>query len=167
VPRRSPPALACLAAALLAGCGDDPGDPPPVGTGPVPAVPAPGESRSPPVGPTAPAEPVRSVQITQLMLVYRTPRVPEATRTKDEARRLARDLLDRARRGTPLDDLVAAHTDDRGDDGRPFNRGSYSLDPREERTRLLVAAAKAVPVGELAPEPFDTGVAYLVFRRDR
>lgn len=93
---------------------------------------------------------------------------PDWKTTKEEALVIARDLIAKAKAGTPMEELVYAHTDDRGDDGKPFNRGDYSLDPRDRSTQArLIAAVERTPVGEVASTPYDSGVAWIVFRRDR
>jgi len=47
--------------------------------------------------------------------------VPGVTRTKDEAQRLARRVLDDARRGLDFDELVRLYSDDSG------GKGSYAM----------------------------------------
>ena len=170
--------VACAVATLAAGCGEP--DAPPArtpsagtpATGAPPPAPPPPPTPPRPGGPPEPGsagtEPLRSIQITQVMIVYRSKTLPDAKRTREEAKAFAEDLLAQARRGTDIEKLVYEHTDDRGEDGRPFNRGSYSLHPKDPRTQAgLIAAAKATPVGTLVSEPYDSGLAFLVFRRDR
>jgi len=93
---------------------------------------------------------------------------PDQVRTKEEALTLARDLIARAKAGARFDDLVYTYSDDHEPGQPPFNRGDYSLDPRDRRTQAgLIAAVQRTPVGEIASQPYDSGVAWIVFRRDR
>ena len=151
VPRRSLVliALALLGAAFaaVAGCGPD--DPKP--TPPIP------RNRSTP----------KSVTFTQIEIDYvRSRDRPHITRTKDEARDLARKLVARIQMGESMDVLVSEYTDDRFPDGKVFNSGSYSKTRSQIANEAMRNAVFALEVGQLAPEPVDSGIAYHVLRRD-
>ena len=107
------------------------------------------------------------VEFTQIMLAYaRAGGVATATRTREAAFALARTLIARIRGGTSMEDLVAEYTDDRGDDGRPFNGGSYTMTRSKPAVAAIKDAAFALDVGQLSPDPIDSGYAVHVIRRD-
>jgi hypothetical protein len=110
---------------------------------------------------------VPSYQVTTILLAYKTPRLPEAKRTREETRALAESLVRRIREGESMERLLLAHTDDRDESGEPFNGGTYSIlaegDPADSR---LVALAARAPVGQVAPDLFDSGTAIVILRRD-
>jgi hypothetical protein len=141
--------LAATALCALTACGPDAGRPPP---------------RS---GPPAPP-PDTSFEITQVLIGYRVEGRTPFTRTRAEAYRRAQQALDRALAGEPLERLVLEMTDDRDPEGQPFNRGSYTL-PKSggPQMKVLQDAVRATPVGRVHEAPVDTGLAYVVFRRDR
>jgi hypothetical protein len=64
--------------------------------------------------------------------------------------------------------LVRNYTDDRDEaTGLAFNDGSYTI--ARFQTQVIASVRDAVfslRAGELRPEPLDTGLAYLVIRRD-
>lgn len=149
-----------LLAAGVAGCGDEP----------------PKASNDP-----TPVRVTKSVTFTQVLLAYArgdrppvtVPRrrdgkveVEPVTRTKEEALRLAQSLLGRIRAGESMERIVSEATDDRSEDGRPFNDGTYTkapFDPTHPELRRVVFSLK---VGELHPVPVDVDDAYLLVRRD-
>jgi hypothetical protein len=121
-------------------------------------------------GPTAPrrARPADEVvTFHQVMIGYAVPGRTKFARSKAEAFDLAQRVLARARGGEPFDALIRAWTDDRDELGRPFNRGSYTIARRATPTLPQVKAAVfGLAPGALLPEPLDTGLAYLVIRRE-
>ena len=136
--------LALLAsAATLAGCGD--------------TEPLPGR-----------AEP-SSIQITQVTLVYGRP-VKEREnllRSKEEARRLALSLIERIQAGERMESLLLRYTDDLDPVSRePTNSGTVTLARVTPALSSVKDVAFRLKVGELHPKPIDTGIAYLVVRRD-
>lgn len=151
------PALALvLLASLASGCGgDEPGPAP----GPAPA-------------PVAPAPRPRSrdevATFTQILVGYRSERFPDTfRRSAAEARAIADDLVAKLRAGASMERLVEQHTDDRNEEGKPFNDGTYTI--ARGVTPVMPAVEKAVfslRKGEILPTPLDTGVAFLVLRRE-
>jgi hypothetical protein len=139
-------ALLVLAlAAPLAGCGD---------------APAPSPPRSPPAD--------GSIEFTQILVGYRVEGRTPFLRSRSEALAFAEKALSRARAGESMQSLVEELTDDRDARGEPFNRGSYTIAKSDRRVvRVLREAILDTPVGELHPRPVDTGLAFVVFRRDR
>lgn len=124
-------------------------------------------SAPPAVGPGPVASRSATATITQIMIAYRTDRgVSTVTRTRAQAYELAVALIERIRQGESMESLLLAHTDDRGDDGKPFNRGSYTFAPTTPALPVIRRAAFDTPIGKLAPEPVDSGFAYHVIRRD-
>ena len=99
-------------------------------------------------------------------VVAREGSVAKVARTKETALVLARELIARIRGGASMESLVAEFSDDRGDDGKPFNSGSYTIARNTPTVATLKNAAFGLAVGELAPEPIDSGSAIHVIRRD-
>jgi hypothetical protein len=143
--------VAWALALSLGACGDDPPAPtPPTATPPAPVSPRP-----------------KTYQITMILVRYRTPGVEDVARTHDDAKRLATRLTDEIRAGASMESLLR-YTDDLGDDGRPFNGGSYSLRAGDPKVNAgLLALIETLEPGALAKEPYDSGLGFLVVRRDR
>ncbi len=145
-------AAALLALLALAGCGD--GDGP---TGKRPLAP----------GPRGPAARKDVATFSQIMFVYRGANGQTFKRTRPEALALARDMLRRLAAGEPMAVLIRTYTDDLGVDGKPFNSGSYTIARTQAQVMASVREAVfALQPGELRTEPLDTGMAFLVIRRD-
>lgn len=142
-------AAALVALAWLAGCGD----------GTPPARDGRGSPR------TSSRKDVAT--FSQIMFVYRGADGAFLKRTRPEALALAQDMLRRIAAGEPMAVLIRNYTDDVGDDGRPFNSGSYTIARTQAQVMPKVrdAVFRLAP-GELLPEPLDTGLAFLVIRRD-
>lgn len=108
------------------------------------------------------------MDVSQITVMYgqRTDR-PGTDRTKAEALEVAKQALKRIAGGVPFERVLEETTDDRDEVGKPFNRGSYTI---AESSRAMVAVkqvAYSTPVGLIHPHPIDTGVAWLILRRDR
>lgn len=145
-------AAALLALLALAGCGD--GDSP---TG----------TRPPAPGPRGPAARKDVATFSQIMFVYRGANGQTFKRTRPEALALAQDMLRRLAAGEPMAVLIRNYTDDLGVDGKPFNSGSYTIARTQAQVMASVREAVfALQPGELRTEPLDTGMAFLVIRRD-
>ncbi|HVG94223.1 MAG TPA: hypothetical protein VND21_07240 [Planctomycetota bacterium] len=153
LPRTAVRALVALAlAAALAACGDAPTPP---ATPPTPAPPK-----------LLPAD--GTVEFTQVLVGYRVQGRTPFQRSKSEALTRAQMVLTRAQAGEPMENLVRELTDDRNDAGDVFNRGSYTIAKSDRRVvRVLREAILDTPVGALHHRPVDTGLAFVVFRRDR
>ena len=127
-------AAAALGLAIVAQAAtDDPGSAP----APAPAQPAASPEASKPTPTPAPRtqEPARVV--VQHILVSFSGKLPGKTinRTQDEARQLAGELLERARKGEDFDALVKQYTDDQAPGiYKLYNRGRTPVD-RDERAR--------------------------------
>ena len=104
--------------------------------------------------------------ITQILLRYATKQHPEAGRTKAEARALAYALIERIRNGERMETVMLENTDDKGPDGRPFNDGVYLLVRGAAALPVVQKAVFDAPIGRVARDPVDTGLAYLVIRRN-
>lgn len=145
--------LGALLLAATAACGDDPPAPP---------------ARATPPAPTRPRSRDEVATFLQIMVGYRSERFPDTfRRSASEARARADDLLEQLRAGTPMERLIAEHTDDRDDAGKPFNGGSYTI--ARGVTPVMPVVEKVVfslAKGELARAPVDTGVAFLLIRRE-
>lgn len=145
-------AAALLALLALAGCGDGDG---PSGT------------RPPAPGPRGPAARKDVATFSQIMFVYRGANGQTFKRTRPEALALAQDMLRRLAAGEPMAVLIRNYTDDLGVDGKPFNSGSYTIARTQAQVMASVREAVfALQPGELRTEPLDTGMAFLVIRRD-
>lgn len=143
------PAVALLALLLLAGCGD--------------GAPPTGARR----GTRGPAARTDVATFSQIMFVYRGADGNVLKRTRPEALALAHEMLRRIAAGEPMSLLIRNYTDDVGDDGKPFNSGSYTIARDQARVMPVVRdAVFRLGRGELLPEPLDTGLAFLVIRRD-
>ena len=150
-------AAALLALLALAGCGDGDG---PAGDGPA-------GKRPPGAGTRGPAARKDVATFSQIMFVYRGANGQTFKRTRPEALALAQDMLRRIAAGEPMAVLIRNYTDDLGVDGKPFNSGSYTI--ARTQTQVMASVREAVfalQPGELRAEPLDTGMAFLVIRRD-
>lgn len=140
---------------------------PPEGTdAPKPGTP-PREAPPPPTPPRPPPD-AHAATFTQILLLYRVEggRTRDGKRTKAEAFELARDLIRRIRAGESMETLVLRHTDDLDDRGKPFNDGSYSLADTSPALPAVKRAAFGTRIGQVCPDPVDTGFGYVVIRRD-
>ena len=146
-------------ALLLAACGDEkpsrPVPPPPPSASDVRV--AAGSTQLPRGAP-------KSVTFRQIMLIYRL-KQGRADRTRADAYALAKSLIDQLRDGAKMA-LLLKNSDDRESDGRLFNSGSVTLAQDSPAMPVVMRAAFSTPVGQVAPEPIDTGFAFLVLFRD-
>jgi peptidyl-prolyl cis-trans isomerase SurA len=102
-------------------------------------------------------EPVARLRARHVVVAWRGAcRAPlEVTRTKDDARRRAQDVLARAKAGEPLDDLARRFTDEPGGAARGGDLGELpwgSLVPELENALAEVDGRALVP--ELVESPF-------------
>jgi hypothetical protein len=139
--------FAAAAFLLLAACGD------------APAPPAKPKPAPPPV-----ADPKSSVNVHQIMLLY-APKRPD--RSHDQAFALAERLIARAKAGEAFETLIVEATDDLTEEGKPFNRGDYTISLRGAADPVFVKYVLNLKVGEIGTTPYDSGQAILVVRRDR
>ena len=109
-----------------------------------------------------------TANITQIMIMYDRDRGGAKARlTKREAYELAKDLIARIRKGETMESLVNTYTDDIfAETGKPMNRGESRIAATSPAVPAIKKAAFSTGIGELAPEPIDSGLAYHVIRRD-
>jgi hypothetical protein len=115
-------------------------------------------------GSGAQAEP-EQVTITRIVVGYKG-KGPKTNRTRDEALRLAKSILDDVRSGRrTLEELVVSMSE-----GNKDKQGSLTFGRGEPGSSdyALRQVAFATPVGALATEPLEIPEAgFMVFRRDR
>jgi hypothetical protein len=154
--RRTALALGLAAALVLAACGESPSTPG-------------GSGGTPPAATPSASAPLT---VTHFLIAYRDPSyMKDATRTKEQALAVAKSLLQDAIGGRPFDEIVEKFTDDRDrktgkpntNNGKP---GSYTFPP-PQMMPAFDKAARATPVGKIAPEPVETPYGYHVIRRDK
>ena len=119
----------------------------------------------PPIRTARPGD--ESASFLQIMIAYQRPGgVDTVRRTKPEALELARSLIERVRRGEAMEALLGEYTDDRDPEGKPFNRGSYTIARSSPTKAAIKQAVFATRIGELVPEPVDSGYAFHVIQRE-
>jgi len=111
----------------------------------------------------APVEPTR-VLVQHVLLSFEGSKVTGATRTKDEARVLALNVLEQAKGGRDFDELVRLYSDDRSGGGRIAlaNWGVPTQADELERRKMVrgfSAAAFALPVGEFGLVEYDANAS--------
>jgi len=160
--RLSLPSLLVLAASLATGCGTAPqATPAASSTEASPAAaatPAPvPTAAAPTAAPTAAADHIR----LQHILISFAGKVPgkNITRSQDEARALANQILDRARKGEDFDGLVKASTDDQhpgiyGLSNRGVAPGPGEF-PREQMVPAFGNVGFSLQVGEVGMADYD------------
>jgi hypothetical protein len=105
------------------------------------------------------------VVILEVVVTFRSEANPKGTRTKEEALRVARSVRADMLAGKPAADLLA-FTDVRGRDMKPFQDGRFRLTRKSAVAPPLLDAAFATRVGEVGPEPIETDIGWVVFRRE-
>jgi parvulin-like peptidyl-prolyl isomerase len=150
--------LALAAALVLAACGDQPASPPPGGGA------APGAAGAPPAD--------GKMTVTHFLIAFKSAQyMPQAKRTKEQAREVAKSLLQDAVGGRPFEEIVEKFTDDKDQKtGKPNTNngkpGSYTFPP-PQMMPAFDKAARDTPVGKIAPEPVETPYGFHVIRRDK
>ena len=128
-----------------------------------------GENEAPAPAPAPRASSPEDVAtISLIMVVYRSATKPEWPRSQDEARARAEEAVRRLRAGESMETLTRELTDDVDEEtGTPFNGGTYTISRRKPGAMHAVKdVVFALKPGELMPRPVDTGLAYLVIRRE-
>ena len=151
--------LAVLVA--LAGCAEKAGPSAPPAAAPAPApTPAPAPAPTPPPAPPEP-EPARITVQHILVAFVGASRAPESvTRTKDEARKFAQELLERVRKGEDVTTLAQQFSTDPGG-GRYslVNNGVAKVKssdiPRKQFIRPFTDVAFKLKVGEAGLVEYD------------
>jgi hypothetical protein len=158
-----------LILALASGC--DRSTPPGTGSGPAPdaAQPPPptvaeqsGEKRLRPPPPLNTTPPPFKLGASHVLIQYEGATRSKATRTKEEARALATDVLARAKKGESFADLARELSDDPGKaDGGDL--GAFEL---ERMVAPFSNAVSKVEPGEFVPEVVETEFGFHVIRRE-
>jgi len=156
-----------LILALASGC--DRSTPPGTGSGPAPdaAQPPPptvaeqsGEKRLRPPPPLNTTPPPFKLGASHVLIQYEGATRSKATRTKEEARALATDVLARAKKGESFADLARELSDDPGKaDGGDL--GAFEL---ERMVAPFSNAVSKVEPGEFVPEVVETEFGFHVIR---
>ena len=94
----------------------------------------------------------------------------KVVRSKAVGKQVAMSLIAEIQAGRSFEDLVTKFTGDLDKDGKPNTNngkpGSYTFTPGM-MVPAFEQAAKATPVGKLAPEPIETPYGYHILRRDK
>ncbi len=115
------------------------------------------------VRPAESDEPARVV-VQHVLVSFEGTRVTGATRTKDEARRLAHRVLDDAKSGRDFSELVRLYSDDRTPDGKIAlaNWGVPTEGDEMERRKMVRgfgALAFKLAVGEIGMLEYDVNAS--------
>ncbi len=109
----------------------------------------PGATTTPPVDPNAPkmtkpeGEPDR-VSVKHVLIAYKGASRASATRSKDEARELAKQIFTHASNGAPFEELMAKYTDDPGSkDGKTYPMVNHGVTPAGPDESARSGMAKA------------------------
>ena len=107
-------AIAALGVFTILGCTTSTTTPAPTATTAEPAAAASAPTAAPAAPPTKSAAPADHIKVQHILIAF-AGKVPgkNVTRTQDEARALANEILERARKGEDFDALVRQYTDDR------------------------------------------------------
>jgi hypothetical protein len=160
--RRSPvfALLLPLAAASVAGCPSltEPGDPvvfadpppPPSASVATTAVASAPPAPSPNVPPTPSAPPVvpqETITASHILVSWKGAALPGATRTKDEARKRAQEVIDKLKKGGDFAKLAAEYSEDRSNKDRGGDLGAFA---KGRMVPPFENAAFALKVGEVS-----------------
>ena len=104
-------------------------------------------------------------EITQIVVMFRTPKNSKATRSKEEARAVATSLQADLVAGRNITDLLK-FTDFVDRDHKPYNRGRSRVTKDWDSAPALRDAIFATPVGGIGKGPFEIEVGFVVFRRE-
>lgn len=144
-PRFRFPALPLLLAVAAAGCADltEPGAGAPPAAAAEPAA-APAPTPTPPPAPTAPAQQEEQIATSHILVMYKgSMRAPaNITRTKEEARKRAAEVLAKVKKGGDFAALAKEYTDeaagkDRGGALPKFGRSSGFVQPFKDAAFAL------------------------------
>jgi hypothetical protein len=156
-------ALALAASLALAACGGDKDE--------EPAAPA---------GPTSPAarSPLAPMTVSHVLIAMASPAMPTATLSKENAYKLAKDVIAQAKAGTSWQELVDKYSEDKSPTGKansmnfvdrsdttPLPPGTYVINEQTSFVPEFMAAVKTLKVGEFTQEPVGTQFGYHVIKR--
>jgi parvulin-like peptidyl-prolyl isomerase len=157
---------ALLSLASLAGCADltAPGN----GAPPPAAEPAPAESAAaappaPPPAPAAPAQPEAQVAASHVLIQYKGSMRAGAgvTRTKEEAKKLATEVMNKAKKGQDFAGLAKQYSDEPGAKDRAGALGKFS---KGTMVKPFADAAFALKPGEIS-NVVETDFGFHVIKR--
>jgi parvulin-like peptidyl-prolyl isomerase len=164
--RSSSPGLALALALMLGGCADltAPGNgaPPaePVAA-PQAATDAPAPAPTP--APTPPPAPEEQVGASHVLIMYKgSMRAPaEVTRTKEEAKKLATEIMAKAKKGADFDGLAKQYSDEPGSKTRMGKLGKFA---KGAMVKPFADAAFALKPGEIS-NVVETDFGFHVIKR--
>ncbi len=116
------------------------------------------------------------VSVKHVLIAYKGATRATATRSKDEARELAKQILLHASNGAPFEELMAKHTDDQGSkDGKAYDMANHGVAPAApgESARSGMATAFGdvgfkLAVGEVGladPDKMDSPFGFHIIKR--
>jgi parvulin-like peptidyl-prolyl isomerase len=102
------------------------------------------------------------VQVKHVLIAFQGAERSESTRSREDAERLAYEVLGRARKGEDFDLLVKSLSDDLGSkDGKPYTLTNNGIEPlegefaRASMVREFGDVSFRINVGEFAFAPYD------------
>jgi parvulin-like peptidyl-prolyl isomerase len=162
--RSSSPALALALALTLGGCADltAPGNgaPPPE---PTAAPQAAADATAPAPTPAPAPAPEEQVGASHVLIMYKgSMRAPaEVTRTKEEAKKLATEIMGKAKKGADFDGLAKQYSDEPGSKTRMGKLGKFA---RGAMVKPFSDAAFALKPGEIS-NVVETDFGFHVIKR--
>ena len=163
LPRSSPTwALALSVALPLAACASltEPGNGAPP---PAPAEPTTEAPPAPPEAPAPPPAPEPTVAASHVLIQYKGSMraAPTITRSKDEAKKLATDVMNRAKKGQDFAGLAKQFSDEPGAKERAGSLGKFT---KPQMVKPFADAAFALKPGEIS-EVVETDFGFHVIKR--
>jgi len=153
--------------ALLAGCAQltEPGSgAPPAVAEEAPAEPSaqPAPAPTPAPTPAAAAEP--TIGASHVLIQYKGSMraAPTITRSKEQAKKLATEVLAKAKKGQDIAALAKQYSDEPGAKERAGNLGKFQ---KSSMVKPFADAAFALKPGELSPEAVETQFGFHVIKR--
>ena len=104
-----------------------------------------------------------TITTSHILVGYEGAARSQVTRSKDEARKRAGELLARVRKGEDFGELAVAESDDRS---AKTNRGSLGTVPATSFVKPFADAAKALRPGEISA-PVESPFGYHIIKRDK
>jgi foldase protein PrsA len=120
---------------------------------------APAPAAEPPAAPAAPAGEPERITVQHILIAFTGSPASKKPRTQEEARKLAYELLERARKGEDFDALVKEHSEDRYPGTYSMVNNGVQPGPGEFARGRMVAAfgdtGFPLKVGEVGIADFD------------
>lgn len=129
---------------------------------PQPSAPQTATATAPPSSGSADAEPTR-IAAQHVLIGYKGTKVGTATRTKEEARKLAEEVRKKALAGEDFAKLAQEHSDDPASKERLGSVGTFT---RDGMTKPFSDAAFALKVNEISPV-VETHFGFHVIKRNQ